>query len=476
MEQAHIKLVDRLYKELLSGSLGIFAGAGFSQGAGYVNWKELLRPIAVDLDLDVDEETDLVALAQYHFTKHGENRNRLNHKLVEAFSKDAEPTENHRILARLPIATYWTTNYDRLIEKSLKDAHKVVDVKYCLDHLPITKYRRDAVVFKMHGDVEHPNDAVLTRDDYERYHLEMAPFIDALKGDLISKTLLFIGFSFTDPNLDYILSRVRVLYEKNRKQSECILRRVHRGNGESQERFEYRKRKQEFFERELVRYGLIVTHVNEYEEITDILRALESRYRRQSVFISGAAYDYGPFTAQEGELFVFELAKDLSRRDKRILSGFGLGVGSAVVAGVIEATVKAGQALNDDRLVVRPFPQAGPGEMALDELWSAYRADMLKRAGTAIFVFGDKLIDGEVVPSSGMREEFNLALKNGVFPIPVGRTGAMAKELWNEVIKRIDDGKMKVSPEIRELFEQLGDDARTLDEIRISILKLVALI
>ncbi|WP_329752812.1 SIR2 family protein [Stenotrophomonas maltophilia] len=477
MNNEQTKLVDRLYEELVAGNLGIFAGAGFSQSAGYVNWKELLRPIAHDLDLDIEQETDLVALAQYHLTKH-EGRNKLNQELVEAFSRKLKPTENHRILARLPISTYWTTNYDQLIERSLEDAHKIPDVKHNRDHLPVTKYKRDAIVYKMHGDVGSPNDAVLTRDDYERYHLKMAPFIDALKGDLVSKTLLFLGFSFTDPNLDYILSRVRVMYETNRRQSECILRHVTREEDEAQEQFEYRKRKQKFFERELIRYGLRVTYVDEFSEITDILRALETKYRHRSIFISGAAHDYSllQFPKDESERFVFELAKELSKKDKRILSGFGLGIGGAVISGVVEATALGGHALDEDRLLVRPFPQDKVGNMTRDDLWRAYRDDILKRAGIAIFVFGNKLKDGEVVLSDGMRHEFEIALENKVFPIPVGRTGGMAEELWGELTRQIADGSFEVDPKVAPLIQELGDSSKSLDEIKATILKIVSLI
>ena len=44
-------------------------------------------------------------------------------------SKQKEPTQNHRILARLPIGVIWTTNYDDLIEKAFDNVQKIVDVK-----------------------------------------------------------------------------------------------------------------------------------------------------------------------------------------------------------------------------------------------------------------------------------------------------------------------------------------------------------
>lgn len=59
------------------------------------------------------------------------------------------------ILSRLSIRTYWTTNYDSLIEDSFRASGKIVDVKCTLEQLVNTKPNREAVVYKMNGDKEH---------------------------------------------------------------------------------------------------------------------------------------------------------------------------------------------------------------------------------------------------------------------------------------------------------------------------------
>ena len=51
-------------------------------------------------------------------------------------------------------------------------------------------------------------------------------FTTALQGDLVSKTFLFIGFSFEDPNLKYILSRIRNLLDANRRTHYCLLEKI----------------------------------------------------------------------------------------------------------------------------------------------------------------------------------------------------------------------------------------------------------
>lgn len=476
MNRDQERLAGLLSKELEEGNLAIFAGAGFSRGAGFVDWKTLLKPIADDLDLDVEKEWDLVTLAQYHSNINHANRAKLNQLLVTEFSVNVSPTENHRILARLPIGTYWTTNYDNLIETALSDNSKIPDVKYTVKHLATTKSNRDAVVYKMHGDATHPADAVLIRDDYERYHIKMQPFITALSGDLVSKTFLFLGFSFTDPNLEYILSRVRIHYGSDQRQHHCILRKARPGDNESQADFEYRQRKEQLFAGELLRVGIKTTWVDDFSEITIILKAIEHRHKRKTIFISGAAHDYSPWSQSDAERFVYELSKEISKEQFRVISGFGLGIGSAVITGVLEQTIMNGGRLDNERLVLRPFPQTQLGNKALADVWSEYRRSMLDHAGIAIFLFGNKFVDGKITLSNGMREEFEIAREKGLIIIPIGITESISRQLWEEVIRDYDPSIHPRGKEILALLEDLGSkntDLKKAKELTLKLLKTV---
>lgn len=451
-------------KELVEENVAIFAGAGMSTGAGFVNWAELLRPIVEELGLDVDRETDLIALAQYHCNDNANNRSQLNQRLIEEFSREALETENHRILCRLPIRTYWTTNYDKIIESALDKHGKIADVKYTREHLSTTKPRRDAVVYKMHGDVDHPNQAVLTRDDYEKYHVKMDQYLANLKGDLISKTFVFIGFSFTDPNLDYILSRVRVAYERSQRRHYCFMRNAQKREDEEEAEFDYRARRQEFFVKDLERFNIKTILVDEFEEITEILSQLEENYKSNTMFISGAAHEYAPMDERKALGFVYKLSRALISKGIRIVSGFGLGVGSSVISGALEEKYKDPKSKIDDALVLRPFPQSTEGEEPLQTLWTRYREDMIDYAGIALFLFGNKLQENNVVLSNGMREEYTIARKKGLFVIPIGATGYMAEELWAEVNNEIQRDS-RVSENTKELFKKIGDKSSTEDDL-----------
>lgn len=341
MKKSIALFVEKFTKEIEEENAAIFAGAGLSVAAGYVNWKELLSPIADELGLDLDKEHDLISVAQFHCNEKLDGRRDLNQRLIDEFCANHVLTENHKILARLPIKTYWTTNYDRLIEKALEDSKKNPDVKYTVQHLHLTKARREAIVYKMHGDIEHPDKAVLTKDDYEKYHRDYAPFITALSGDLIGKTFLFIGFSLTDPNLDYIFSRIRLDFDKSRRAHYCIFKKINRSDYQSEAEFEYAELKQKFLIKDLERYHVNTLLVDEYSDVTKILRAIENRFRQRTVFISGSAYEYGEWNRTLVEKFIADLSKKLIRKKHTIVSGFGLGIGSHVISGALEEIYQA---------------------------------------------------------------------------------------------------------------------------------------
>jgi Sir2- and TIR-associating SLOG family/SIR2-like domain len=460
------QFVETFVKELEEENVAIFAGAGLSVEAGYVDWKKLLQPIADDLGLDIDKEHDLISIAQYHLNEK-QNRSGLNRALIEKLSPGHAPTDKHRILARLPIKTYWTTNYDKLLEDSLRAANKTPDVKFTLDHLKLTRPKRDAIVYKMHGDIDNPDDAVLTKDDYERYESTRGQYVTALSGDLVAKMFLFLGFSFTDPNLDYILSRVRVSLRGKPRDHYCIFKKCLRASFRDDDAFRYAEVKQQLAINDLKRFGVQTLLVDEYADITILLKQIENRYQRKTVFISGSAHEYGIWTQAQAESFVRSLSQALIGNDNRIVSGFGLGVGSQVITGTLEELYQHQGKHLHDQLILRPFPQGADAQ----KQWEYYRQEMIAHAGVAVFVFGNKLEAGNVVPANGVRREFEIAKAKGLLLIPVGATGSMAKELWQEVTNHFDD-YYPAHAALKPLFESLGDpkDSKRLIDAVIDII------
>ncbi len=460
-------------RELHNKNAAVFAGAGLSMDSGYVDWKGLLRDFIVDLKLNPDEETDLVTIAQYYCNQSG-GKGGLTQKIFDEFSKTKVPTENHRILSRLPIQSYWTTNYDKLIETALIEAKKVPDVKYTAKHLAITRLDRDVAVYKMHGDIDHPAEAVISKDDYEAYPDKMSAYVAALRGDLIERTFLFLGLSFTDPNLDFILSRVRVLYEGHQRNHYSIQKHVSKKADESDEKFCFRKLRQHYFIKDLKRFGIQTVLIEKYSDITTLLNDVATRFHRQSVFISGAAHNFGTWSHNSAEIFLHGLSYDLVKNGCRIVTGFGLGVGGPVINGVLARLDDEGKTISDEHIVMRPFPQVATGKANLADQWKAYREQMLRQAGIAIFVFGNKLDSTEnLIPSNGMRQEFDLAIQADLIPIPIGATGFMAQELWKEVSANLKKFVPAANHEFKENFVRLGDVSISPEDLLLAVSKLI---
>jgi hypothetical protein len=460
MEQRNSEFIKTYLSAIQEGKAAIFAGAGLSVGSGFVNWKELMREIASEIGLDVDKETDLIEVAQYYKNENG-GRGKIHQKLVDMFSRNISASENHNLLANLPIRTYWTTNYDKLIESALIENNKIVDVKLTASNFTTDIKGRDAVVYKMHGDIQNLEDAVIIKEDYEEYNVKRQIFTTLLEGDLTNKTFLFWGFSFDDPNLKNVLSRMRMAFEKSGKDHYCFVKKVSKSefSGENQEeneeKYQYACKKQQLKINDLLRYHIHALLVDDYQEMTDIFKEIAIRMNENNVFISGAAHTYGIWE-KEAELFVYELAKTLAEQKSKVVSGFGLGIGSSVVNGILSYVYSAKGAKIDDCLVVHPFPQNIADAQKRKERWTTYRKDMLSKVGIALFMFGNKLVNGEIIDSDGMMEEFELAVKNGAVIIPLGCTGYAAKAIWDLVMKDTEKYYGTNEPLIKAI-EELGD-------------------
>ena len=351
-------------------------------------------------------ETDLVAMAQFHVNSNGDNRNVISQAILDALGDDLQPTANHKLLSKLPISAYWTTNYDRLIELSLKGEGKIPDVKYSVEQLANTRSKRDATVYKMHGDIEFPQKTIITKDEYERYHKTHGAFVNALSGDLVSKTFVFIGFSFNDPNLDYILSRIRVTFETHQRRHYAFFKTRTKLAEESEPEFDNAVKRQKFMLDDLKRFNITSILVDDYCEVTEALEALTTRFRMGTVFVSSSAADFGPWGEEQVIDFVRKLGAMLVDNSYRVATGLGLGVGNALFTGALEQVYRSKDKQVDDCLLIRPFPQFVSDKTERENLWRRYRKDFIPSAGSALFLFGNKEENQKIVNANGVISEF----------------------------------------------------------------------
>jgi len=205
--------------------------------------------------------------------------------------------------------------------------------------------------------------------------------------------------------------------------------------------------------------------VDEYSEITTILSELNRRVHLRDVFVSGSAHSFEPL----GEQRIDELCRLLGRRlideGLNVVSGVGLGIGGKVVIGALESLYEKHYYEASDRLFLRPFPQQPPNGMSLKEFRTKYRTDMLAKAGSCLYICGNKLDTalGNVVEAGGVIEEFEIATALGKFPIPIGATGHAAKSLWQKANSSLDTYYPGIN--VKGHFKTLGKDSSTNEQL-----------
>ncbi len=188
--------------------------------------------------------------------------------------------------------------------------------------------------------------------------------------------------------------------------------------------------------------------------------------KRKTVFISGSAYEYGRF-GDEGRDLIRDLTKTLLQNGFKIITGFGNGVGNYVLESALDEIYLTQKERLTDQLRVFPFPLMNG---LTENIHSTYRDDMISQAGTAVFLFGNKLEDISVRYADGMKKEFDIARSHQALLIPVGASGYISEQLWKDLLDRYDD--YFDSREKFSWYQRLGDPDARPDQLIDAILQI----
>lgn len=209
---------DALAKKARSGDLVVFLGAGVSQGAGLPSWTDLLSELAAaraQLKSEDDQralkrlgELDRAAVIKKRLEQQGDADTvdeRLGHAVARLLKERGKRHAlTHGLLASLPVEEVITTNYDDLFERASCAADRACTV------LPSGDVARgQRWLLKMHGCVTRPETIVLTREDYLKFQENRTALAGIVQALLLTRHMLFVGFSFSDDNFHRIAHAVR---------------------------------------------------------------------------------------------------------------------------------------------------------------------------------------------------------------------------------------------------------------------------
>ena len=187
----------------------------------------------------------MISLAQYYTNKN--QRTRINSIIKESFADaNGVPKEAHELIASLPITDIWTTNYDTLIERALKQQDILTTIITDDESYRDVDNRAKVKIYKIHGTVSQASKCVITRSDYEAFSQKHDIVLSELKGAMCSKSFLFLGYSFSDTDIQHILTKIRLIYNKEQPQRHyCIVEKLKKSDYSKEEDYNYDVKKQE---------------------------------------------------------------------------------------------------------------------------------------------------------------------------------------------------------------------------------------
>ncbi len=215
---AELKGVGKsLADSIKEGGLVLFLGSGVSAGAGLPTWDGLLEKLAIKAGVFNCEGADsertrqdfkrLNYLDQAHLISDlfVEMKQDIGQEIAKQFSAHTHYALAHAILAAMQVNEIITTNYDTLFEEA--SAVAGMTPPRVLPYNPTLAGNR--WLLKLHGCVTRPKDIVLTRSDYLRYDDKRAALKGIVQAMLMTRHMLFVGFSLRDENFEKIIDDVR---------------------------------------------------------------------------------------------------------------------------------------------------------------------------------------------------------------------------------------------------------------------------
>lgn len=239
--------LDRIPRKLIeaveAGRLIPFIGAGVSaqSGLNFPNWRGLLtglKQTALQSEWISEEEAaeieNLFSRGQYLMAAE-ELRYRLPVDEYESFllekfdPPDARPAEIHRQLFRIGPPLIVSTNYDRLLEDAFASRYERSAMVYTHQDAPSVQRLLQSgnrsgrpAIFKIHGTIADVEGIVLSERDYRKLLYESPGYRLVLSAIFLTHVVMFLGFSFEDPELRLLLEQHRESL-KHRSQPDYIL-------------------------------------------------------------------------------------------------------------------------------------------------------------------------------------------------------------------------------------------------------------
>ena len=206
----------------------LFIGAGLSMGAGLPSWEGLLGDL-ISLCKGIDY-IHKDKINEYESLKSDPSKflflaEELKVELGKHFSmyfedkfvnSNPQPTDNHEIIANMNLSLIVTINYDDLLEKAFNKVRGNYPNSFTYSEAKLAAnnyWKEKFFILKAHGDAKKDVDSlILSQRDYRRVLYREPGYRSLLQSIFTTKSIVFLGVSFTDPEFNQLLDYLHDSY------------------------------------------------------------------------------------------------------------------------------------------------------------------------------------------------------------------------------------------------------------------------
>jgi hypothetical protein len=216
--------LDEIAFEISNRRLVPFFGAGASFNHLNLNWNMICEKFNEHLSI---KETDNLKSAQLFINKYGKNE--FSKFLSQFFlinDFDDSLGETYLFLLSLNCHHYFTTNQDNVFEKCLDKYNRNYQIISTTENFS-KMIPEKMTIFKFHGDLSSPESIVFSTTDFKKRMPKSKklssynPLDVMFLADTITKGILFLGYSFTDPNIKLFFKHINAIFDN--KPPKCYL-------------------------------------------------------------------------------------------------------------------------------------------------------------------------------------------------------------------------------------------------------------
>lgn len=382
-----------------NGELSLFLGAGITS----IQWKELFEN---------EKKYDKPYLSNYlklqmianKFTDFSDFIRKMN-SILDRATLNGDYLD---ILVNLNIKHIWTTNFDKNIENSMIRNNINHEVIFKESKLKFIESSYKKIIYKINGDLNELENAVLTQEQYEKHQERINLFSSFLEKELLVKKFLIIGYSFTDNVFLKSIAKLNNYFDDATNECYNIIDN------------KTWKKKKFFYEDLKKRYKITSIVLKKYDELDCFIKRIKHYCFLNNIYISGSLNLEKNRKDEKLIRSVNSFFENLFERNFKLYSNHGEFLGYHLGASATKYAFKHNLDFNE---LVSIFP------IYLNEHSEEYRKTMISQTKAIIIMFSEDRI------SEGIIEEFIIAYENKNIIIPLHFNGKTPQVIFSFMIE-----------------------------------------